>query len=367
MQEQRERNSLEALEKHIAPILPLTIRSVFFKLPLERLEKVEEIRLRRRKPLMVVEGRNDYMLAPDGFTTDNPNNAYIVTDNDAEKTLQLISQSSIYAWEEEIKNGFITLKGGHRVGIFGKIVVEAGKIKTIKHISGFNIRIAREILGAADKIIPYVLNEKGEFLNTMIISPPKAGKTTLLRDLIRQLSSGNSKLGYKGFKVGVVDERSEIACCYEGVPQNDVGIRTDVLDGCPKALGIMMLLRSMSPEIIATDEIGRPEDVEALEEAINTGVKLLTTAHGTDLEDLKRRPTIRKLIENQFFDRYLVLGFSDGIGTLEKVVEGKDFIVIYERNEKGEVKNVKVNRKCIGDFFLHDDRAYYGGILPTQA
>lgn len=338
MQRRGEQNFLEKLEKHISLILPSTIRTAFFKLPPEKLEKVEEIRLRRRKPLMVVEGRTDYMVTPDGSTTEDPKSAYIVTDNDAEKTFQLISQSSIYAWEDEIKNGYITLKGGHRVGIVGKVVMEAEKIKTIKHVSGFNIRIARQILGAADETIPFVINEKGEFLNTMIISPPKAGKTTLLRDLIRQLSSGSYKLGSKGFKIGVVDERSEIACCYEGVPQNDVGIRTDVLDGCPKPRGIMMLLRSMSPEIIATDEIGRPEDVEALEEAINAGVKLLTTAHGTDLEDLKRRPTIRRLIENQFFDRYLILGFSNGIGTLEKVVEGKDFRIIYDRNEKGEVK-----------------------------
>lgn len=338
MQRREKQSFLEKLEKHISPILPSTIRTAFFKLPTEKLEKVEEIRLRRRKPLMVVEGRTDYMVTPDGLTTENPESAYIVTDNDAEKTFQLISQSSIYAWEDEIKNGYITLKGGHRVGIVGKVVMEAEKIKTIKHVSGFNIRIARQILGAADETIPFVINEKGEFLNTMIISPPKAGKTTLLRDLIRQLSSGSYKLGSKGFKIGVVDERSEIACCYEGVPQNDVGIRTDVLDGCPKARGIMMLLRSMSPEIIATDEIGRLEDVEALEEAINAGVKLLTTAHGMDLEDLKKRPTIRRLIENQFFDRYLILGFSNGIGTLEKVIEGKNFRIIYDRNEKGEVK-----------------------------
>jgi len=337
LQRQGEQNFLKKLEKHISPILPPAIRTAIFNLPPEKLEKVEEIRLRRGRPLMVVEGGTDYMVTPDGSATEDLENAYIVSDSDAEKTFQLISQGSVYAWEDEIKNGFITLKGGHRVGIVGKVVLEAGKIKTIKHVAGFNIRIARQIIGAADEAMSFVINEKGEFLNTMIISPPKAGKTTLLRDLIRQLSCGNPEFGLKGFKVGVVDERSEIACCYEGVPQNDVGIRTDVLDGCPKAWGIMMLLRSMSPDIIATDEIGRQEDVEALEEAVNAGVKLLATAHGSDLDDLKRRPTIRRLIENQFFDRYLVLGLSKGIGTLEKVVDGRDFRIIYERNKKEEV------------------------------
>ncbi|MCG0274973.1 MAG: stage III sporulation protein AA [Thermosediminibacteraceae bacterium] len=335
MKDQDEHKILEKLEKHISPILPSTIRKVFFKLPVDKLEKVEEIRLRRRKPLMIVEGRSDYMITQDGAITDNPNSAYIVTDEDAAKTFQLISQSSVYALEDEIKNGFITLKGGHRVGIVGKVVLEDGKIKTIKHISGFNIRIAREVLGAADEALPFVIDERGEFLNTMIISPPKAGKTTLLRDLIRQLSSGNSPLCSRGFKIGVVDERSEIACCYEGVPQNDVGIRTDVLDSCPKARGIMILLRSMSPDIIATDEIGRPEDVEAVEEALNAGVKLLTTAHGKDLEDAAKRPTIRKLIENNCFERFLILGFSKGVGTLEKVVDGKHFQIIFERRDKG--------------------------------
>ncbi|TYP51628.1 stage III sporulation protein AA [Thermosediminibacter litoriperuensis] len=339
MNGQEEFQFLAKLQQHISPILPSAIRQIFFKLPPDKLKKVEEIRLRRGRPFMVVEGRQDYMLTPEGVVTDNPDRAYFVTGEDAVKTFQLISQSSVYALEEEIKNGYITIKGGHRVGIVGKVILEGGQIKTMKHISGFNIRIAREVLGAADEALPFVMNDRGEFLNTMILSPPKAGKTTLLRDLIRQLSSGNPQRGLKGFKVGVVDERSEIACSYEGVPQNDVGIRTDVLDGCPKARGIMMLLRSMSPDIIATDEIGKPEDVEAVEEALNAGVKLLTTAHGADLEDAGRRPTIRKLIESNFFDRYLILGFSEGVGTIEKVVEGKDHRIIYDRRNKGGILN----------------------------
>ncbi|ADL08077.1 stage III sporulation protein AA [Thermosediminibacter oceani] len=339
MNEKGENQFLVKLEQHISPILPSAIRQIFFKLPPDKLNKVEEIRLRRGRPLMVVAGKQDYMMTPEGVITDDPDRAYIVTGEDAAKIFQLISRSSVYALEEEIKNGYITLKGGHRVGIVGKVILEGGQIKTMKHISGFNIRIAREVLGAADEALRFVIDEKGEFLNTMILSPPKAGKTTLLRDLIRQLSSGNPRLGLKGFKVGVVDERSEIACCYEGVPQNDVGIRTDVLDGCPKARGIMMLLRSMSPDIIATDEIGRTEDVEAMEEALNAGVKLLTTAHGADLEDVGRRPTLRKLIGSNFFDRYLILGFSEGVGTIEKVIEGKNHRIIYDRRNKGVILN----------------------------
>jgi len=239
--------------------------------------------------------------------------------------------------EDEIRNGYITLPGGHRVGVTGQAVLDGGKVKTFKHISGLNFRIAREIPGCADKILPFIINKDGGIANTLIISPPKAGKTTILRDIVRQLSTPVVKKGFRGYRISLIDERSEIACCFEGVPQNDVGIKTDVLDGCPKAYGIMVMLRTMSPEIIAFDEIGKAEEVSAIKEAINSGVAVITTAHGKNLEDIKKRPTLRKLFQEGFFHRYIILGFGSGAGTLEQVWDGERYKILYDFREKKEV------------------------------
>lgn len=248
----------------------------------------------------------------------------IVEKEDLEKTMQIISQNSLYALEEEIKNGFITLPGGHRVGMAGQVVLEKGRVKTLKHISCLNFRCGREVKGAANALLPYLISGRGgRPYHTLLVSPPRGGKTTLLRDIVRQLSNGIPALGFEGVTVGLVDERSEVAGCYQGVPQRDVGIRTDVLDRCPKAEGMIMLLRSMSPQVIAVDELGRPEDREAVEEALNAGVTVITTAHGFSLSDLARRPVVRELIERQVFERIVILGRSQGPGTIEAVWDGK--------------------------------------------
>lgn len=308
------------LENEILPILPLHIAKSIKSINLKHFFNLEEIRLRPMKPLMLVMNNQDYMLTYDGKITQDYKLAYYVTKDDIRKTFHFISQCSVYSFEEELKNGFITISGGHRVGFSGHVISENDAIKTIRNISSLNIRIAKEIIGVADKVLPYII-DNGNVLNVLIISPPKAGKTTLLRDLVRQLSSGVDTLGLKGLNIGLVDERSEIACCYEGIPQNDVGIRTDVLDGCPKAKGIMMLLRSMSPDLIATDEIGKNEDALAIEEAINAGVAIITTVHGSNLDDIKKRPAIRKLIDRYFFDRYIILSKNLGVGNIEAILE----------------------------------------------
>jgi len=185
------------LENEILPILPLHIAQSVKSISLKYLVNLEEIRLRPMKPLMLVMNNQDFMLTYDGKVTQDYSLAYYVTKDDIYKTFHFISQCSVYSFEDELKNGYITISGGHRVGFSGHVILENDAIKTIRNISSLNIRIAKEIIGAADKVLPYII-DNGKVLNVLIISPPKAGKTTLLRDIVRQLSSGVDRLGIKG-------------------------------------------------------------------------------------------------------------------------------------------------------------------------
>jgi len=313
------------LSRDVLPVLPHKIRELITELPGEILDQIEEIRLRQGKPLMIGLTRQDIMVTPLGQPTTVPEFGYQVSDQDMLRAVQLISGSSVYAFEEEIKNGFITVRGGHRVGMTGKVIVDGGRVKNIKHITGLNIRIAREVTGAADRVISYLLDlNTSDVCHTLIVSPPRCGKTTLLRDIVRQLSNGIPKLNIRGWVVGVVDERSEIAGCYNGVAQKDVGIRTDVLDGCPKAEGMMMMIRAMGPQVIATDEVGRAEDAAALEEALNAGIKVLATAHGANRDEITQRPVLKYIMEQGIFDRMIILGRSKGVGTIEDIIDLKN-------------------------------------------
>ena len=265
---------------------------------------LQEIRLRLGRPVLVIRGGNEFFLDRNGQFTDNPLEAYVTVKQDLEELLLHICNYSLYAFEDEIRQGFITVKGGHRVGIAGQVVLgENGQIHSIKHVSYMNIRIAHEIKGAADRVLPLIYNN-GQPVNVLIISPPGCGKTTLLRDIIRQISDGNT-FG-KGVSVGVVDERSELAGSYLGVPQNDLGCRSDVLDACPKKMGMMLLLRSMAPKVIAIDELGGEEDIEALKVAAACGTKVIATIHGESLKDVGR-------IKEQLFDVFFLLGKKNGI------------------------------------------------------
>lgn len=258
------------------------------------------------------------MLTPAGARTTYPAEAMVVSRDEVERVLQALSGSSLYAVEHELRSGYLSVPGGHRVGVCGSAVVDGDGIRTLRCISSLNFRIARQVRGAADPIIPHI-TRKGRLMDTLIISPPQAGKTTALRDLIRQASSGNPSLGLHTHQVGVVDERGELAACFEGVPQNDVGPRTDVLDGCPKHIGLQMLVRCMSPLVVATDEIGTEGDMAAIAEAQKAGVVVLTTAHASGLEELLHRRVMRVALEDGVFSRYVVLSRRRGPGTVEAV------------------------------------------------
>ncbi|NLJ88091.1 MAG: stage III sporulation protein AA [Epulopiscium sp.] len=304
----------------ILSFLSTRLKSLFYNLSEEEFEKIHEIRLRVDKPLVILKEGNYYFVRGDGFLTKNLEQAFIVFQKDIIDTIQLMSDYSMYALEQELKNGYITLQGGHRVGITGKVLIEKGVVKTIKYFGAMNIRISHEIMGCAKKVFPYIINGQNIY-HTLIISPPACGKTTMLRDLIRLISNGGENR-FLGLTVGVVDERSEIGGCYQGVPQNNLGLMTDVLDGCPKAEGMRMLLRSMSPRVIAVDEIGKMDDIFAIEDVMNAGVKLISTVHGSSLLDIQRKPVLKELINKKIFERIVILTNKNGPGTVEDIIDG---------------------------------------------
>lgn len=263
----------------------------------DEMNLLEEIRIRTAKPVILKYTNLEQVI-----------DTLIVTPEEILEMLQYICNNSIYSYQNQICNGYITLKGGHRVGITGSVVITEEKITNINYISSLNFRIAKQIIGASNRILKYVLNvEENTVYNTLIISPPGVGKTTMLRDLIRKISNGMEQINFRGITVGVVDERGEIASMYKGIPQNEVGVRTDVLDNVPKWMGMRMMIRSMAPKVIVADEIGNEQDVEAINYAVCCGIKGIFTVHGKSIEDMKLNPEVSKLIDTHIFERLIFL------------------------------------------------------------
>lgn len=279
----------------------------------ENMEQIQEIRLRTGQPLRIITGNKEKILPSE-------RKPHFVTKEEMRETMEYISHYSLYAYEEELRQGFLTIEGGHRIGVAGKVIIENEKVKNIQYISSVNIRISHEIIGCADRLLPYI-TENRKVCHTLIISPPFCGKTTMLRDLIRQISDGNEYV--KGCTVGVVDERSEIGGCYLGIAQNHIGSRTDILDCCPKAEGMIMLIRSMSPQVIAVDEIGSREDIHAIEYAMQCGCKLIASVHGMNMDEASRKPVLGDLIRRRMFERYVVLGNGKHPGEIREIYDGR--------------------------------------------
>lgn len=234
-----------------------------------------------------------------------------ISRQELKKIVDSMCRNSLYAMQTSLVKGYITLGGGHRAGICGRVVTENGVITHMTDISSMCIRVSREIIGAADPIMEY-LECNGRIYNTLVISPPGGGKTTLLRDISRQLGERH--------KVCIADERSEIAACRDGVPMHDVGRFTSVMDAVPKAEGIRMLLRTMSPEIIITDETGSEEEEKAICQMINCGVKIITSAHGYSEKDLLNKELFGRLISRGVFERIFVLGVRNKKISVEKII-----------------------------------------------
>lgn len=314
-------------KEEVLRVLSMKIRTLIANAGLD-FSHVQELRLRVNGPLIVVYHNIEYFITGNAELKHNRKEAYIISQNEMRETLEYISNYSLYAFEDELRQGFITIQGGHRVGVAGKIILEGQKIKNMKHISFINIRLSHQIKGCADQVMSYIA-DKEKVYHTLIIAPPGGGKTTLLRDIIRQLSDGEKGTGVT---VGVVDERSEIAACYMGVPQNELGIRTDILDCCPKAEGMMMLIRSMSPKIIAVDEVGSREDIEAIEYVINCGCKLIATVHGSTIDDVRNKPLLGKLVKEKVFERYILLTGKKQLGEIEEIYDDRGTL-LFKRSE----------------------------------
>lgn len=282
---------LEMLE-----FMPSSVREILKKVPREYAKSVEEVRLRTGKSLSIVTVKPLH-ISSEGKNV-IPEKAYNLSAVEIIECLRLLSNSSLYAWDEELRRGYVTVKGGHRVGLAGRVLTEKGCIRTMKDISSLNFRIAKEITGCADKLAEAVLQARPQ--NTLLISPPRAGKTTILRDLIRLTS-------LRGFTVAVVDERSELAASWQGSSQKDLGPNTDIMDACPKAEGLMLMIRSLGPDVVAVDEIGSQEDAHALYEAAKAGVNIYATAHASNLQEALERSVLKELILNGVFKKIVQL------------------------------------------------------------
>ena len=252
----------------------------------KEIETLEEIRIRVSKPIILKLANKEIIVE------------YIVTTQDILEIVEKITENSMYSYQQQICSGYITLKGGHRVGISGNVVMEENKVINVNYIYSLNFRIARQIIGVAEKVVSEVM-KNDEISNTLIISKPGAGKTTILRDLIRIISKTKT--------VGVVDERGEIAAMYKNEPQNDLGIKVDILSNISKSLGIKMLVRSMAPDVIVADEIGTKEDIEAIKYAVTSGVKGIFTAHANNIEDVKKSPILKELLNLNLIEKIIIL------------------------------------------------------------
>lgn len=304
---------LSKIDSEILSYFPNYIREKFKCVAEKDWESAKEIRIRNGKPIIVSRFDKEIIIE------------HIASCEDILRLVENFSENSLYKVQNEINEGFITIKGGHRIGISGTSVIENEKIKNIKYISSLNIRIAREVLGCSNNLLDSLCRESSESIdNTIIISPPGCGKTTLLRDLIRNLSNGYRNLIPK--VIGVVDERNEISATYLGQAQNDLGIRTDVMSSCQKTIGMRLMIRSMGIDLIATDEIGTNEDIDSIGQAIVSGVNLLVTSHGNSIEDI---PEVLK--KRNVFKNVVLLSKNEKPGFIKNIykLKGEEYVSIY--------------------------------------
>lgn len=286
MDEQNQR--LQTYEQAIACLTP-RLMSIAKTLPAKSQEAAEELRLRAGQPMRWAANGQEHDVSGD-----------IVHAEELRDTLARASRWSVHTFYEPIAQGYLPLVGGHRLGVCGTVSFADGKIQGIRMVSSLSLRIAREHKGVAELVLHEIWNAEQDVQGTLMLSPPAGGKTTFLRDCIRLLSM-------QGIRVGVVDTRGEIAAMRGGIPQFDLGGHADVLDGCPKALGALQLVRTMAPQVLALDEVTDPEDLEAIRYAANCGVTVLATIHAAGIEELKRKPLFHALYDCGAFTKLVIL------------------------------------------------------------
>ena len=297
------------------------LKTVFLSLSGAEKERIREIRIRNRRPVAVVTDRGTEFIIPSGRLTHVYGNLAMQTDErDVEEIFRRICRYSVHSFTDAINKGYVTVSGGHRAGVAGTAVSENGKVISVRSISAVNLRIAREIKGAADEIYERIFS--GRLKSVIIAGPPSSGKTTILRDLVRQLSGAERGRFYKTF---VCDERGEIAACVSGIEQNDMGLNSDILTSYPKEEAVLIGLRSFSPDIIICDEIATEGEVYAVESGLNSGVNFVLSLHARDEKELKTKPVLQKLLRTGAFSRIVLLSGRE-VGKTEKIFEAGDIL-----------------------------------------
>lgn len=309
-------------EKHFKYIQAIEILTEKIKEILQRVEnkeEIQEIRLRINEPIMLMSKTGGYFINKHSKREENISQAYIINKLEIEEIFKIMCEYSIHSYEPEILQGYITIQGGHRVGFCGTAVKnESSKLINIKNISSINIRIAREKRGIGQEVVETILAERTKIEGILIIGPPSSGKTTLLRDITRIISEGINGVRQS---ISVIDERGEIAAVSGGIKNNNLGNGCDIYDGYPKAEAIKIAIRTMGPSIIVCDELGSKVEIDSVKESINSGVELISTVHGSSLQEVKNKDHVRELI---------------GTGGFKWAVE------LYDRSRVGEIKSISM-------------------------
>lgn len=295
-------------------IFPYAIRNVLDKLPHSLKKQIHEIRLRSQKPITLCTATGTIFLSENGVPLYSCSPQALKSQkNDIADTFLNVCGCSVYAHQNEVSNGFITIRGGHRVGICGTAVVKDGLVTTVKDISSLNLRIARQIFGISQSVLEKVRPIRGGLL---VVGPPQSGKTTLLRDMALRISEG---LEIQRMKTCVIDERGEFSGIFSGTAYNDLGL-SDILNGYPKGIGIMHAVRALSPEVIITDEVGTMDDVQSVEEGFNAGVYIIASIHAGNYEELMHRRQAQELLKTGAFSKLIFLKSRTEVGVVDKII-----------------------------------------------